>query len=154
MAIRLTPAGAARLGREMTFPVSPQAKIPARLVEFLLAALADPAALKDLLGRLSGARAAPPAPPARGPLTPEALLETIRRIDPAQLMASGGLRLSALRQALKDGDRAEVDRALLELQRRGDLVIYRFDDPSMVTEADRRAALQTAGGPRHYVMWR
>lgn len=175
--IRLTGQGAAWLRDNGQGPISAQAKIPARLVEFLLEALASPAA-QGVLAALASQAGAEPKPggvskPGRpGPgspvrredspeplraaeavLDPAQLLRRIREFDPNKLMASGGLRLSELRKAFPELGRDEVDRALIELQKRGDLVIYRFDDPSKITEADREAALMTAGGPRHYLFF-
>jgi hypothetical protein len=59
------------------------------------------------------------------------------------------IRLSALRAHLNNWPRADVDRALLELQRTDQLVLMQIDDPTDITPADRAAALQVAGFPRH-----
>jgi hypothetical protein len=39
---------------------------------------------------------------------------------------------------------------LLELQKKDFLVLYRFDDPSMVKDDDKKAEIFVAGEPRHY----
>ena len=84
-------------------------------------------------------------------MDPGELLRRAKAIGSEFLMPGGGLRLSELRKIAREFSREEVDGALLELQRRGDVVIYPFDDPSLVTKEDREAALRTSGGFRHYL---
>lgn len=76
------------------------------------------------------------------------------RIRLAALELAGGqprtrVRLRDLRARLDDVPRAQLDRELMELQRKGSLVLYRIDDPTDVTKDDELAALQVAGFPRH-----
>ena len=84
-------------------------------------------------------------------MTPETLLSHIISLDSSRFSPSGQLRLSDLRLTLPEVARGDLDSLLLSLQRAGRVVIYRFDDPLRITRADEAAALQTAGGPRHYL---
>lgn len=63
------------------------------------------------------------------------------------------VRLSALRSALPAVPRADLDKALVELQDGGRLVLYRDDNTAALTEDDHAAALLVGGAPRHLVYW-
>jgi len=86
------------------------------------------------------------APPARG--------ETEQHIHQAYLQLTHGntkqrVRLHQLRAALPDLDRATLDLTLLEMQRQGLLVLMTLDNSREITAADREAALDIGGNPRH-----
>jgi hypothetical protein len=59
------------------------------------------------------------------------------------------VRLAELRTRLADVDRTAVDEALVELERKKRLVLYRIDDPMDIGPEDEKAALFVAGFPRH-----
>jgi hypothetical protein len=61
------------------------------------------------------------------------------------------VRLSALRAILPGVTRRELDRVLLEMQRADRLVLYRLDNPRELTPADKAAAMDVGGYPRHLV---
>lgn len=78
------------------------------------------------------------------------------RIEAACLSLSGGerkarVRLTALRERLSSIERDVLDRALLELQDRRRLVLYRDDNTAALTDEDRAAALYVGDEPRHLV---
>ena len=78
------------------------------------------------------------------------------RIREAIVDIAGGatrkrVRLSDLRSRLDDLPRDRLDRELLEMQAGQRLVLYKLDNPAELTAADRQAALQVAGNPRHLV---
>jgi hypothetical protein len=79
------------------------------------------------------------------------------RIEQACLSLAGGarktrVRLSELREALGDVERAAVDQALLDMQQSNRLVLYRDDNTAALTAEDHRAALSINGAPRHLVL--
>jgi hypothetical protein len=47
--------------------------------------------------------------------------------------------------------RAQLDAALTSMQRTGQLVLFRIENPAELTAADESAALYIAGNPRHLV---
>ena len=77
------------------------------------------------------------------------------RIRSACLDIAGGVGkrvlLRDLRRRLGDVRREALDHALLELQERERIVLYRLDNPAELTPADEQAALLIAGNPRHVV---
>jgi len=77
------------------------------------------------------------------------------RIRSACLDIAGGtgkrVLLRDLRTRLRDVGRDALDHALLELQERERIVLYRLDNPAELTPADEQAALLIAGNPRHVV---
>jgi hypothetical protein len=176
--LRLTGEGVRFLADSWGLPISQRAKIPPRLVEFLLNGLFTPqgapllaALLAALLGRLgkdappaaSSFDEAPPSGEAPSPdkapeassktpsLDPDEMLRRLRSVSQDNLMATGAIRLHVVRRLFSGFGRGQVDDCLRALQKRREIVIYPFDEPAMITEADREAALQTAGGPRHYI---
>ncbi|MDR2200424.1 MAG: hypothetical protein LBR53_13440 [Deltaproteobacteria bacterium] len=87
-------------------------------------------------------------------LTPEKLLEKIRMISndhKSLFMPGGGLRISTLVKFLPGASSENIRFCLLELQKQGHLVLYRFDNPGMLTDEDRKALILVAGEPRHYM---
>mgnify|MGYP001551716920 CR=1 FL=1 len=82
---------------------------------------------------------------------PAALTERVRKV--ALELGGVGQRvlLRDLRPRFADVDRAEFDRALLELQKAERAVLYRLDNTLELTPEDERAALLVAGNPRHVV---
>jgi hypothetical protein len=78
------------------------------------------------------------------------------RIERACLELADGqrkrrVRLSALRDALGDVRKNELDEALLALQEAGRAVLYRDDNSAGLTAADHDAALFVGGAPRHII---
>ncbi len=78
------------------------------------------------------------------------------RIRSAYKSVSGGqshtrVRLVALRSYLADLSRAEVDRALIQMQLNGSLTLMRLDDPQSITAEDAAAALDIHGDKQHIV---
>lgn len=69
----------------------------------------------------------------------------------ASLPRGRRVSLTTVRAALSDFTRAYQDRALVQLQRDGALVLYREDNNRALTAADRAAALSVGGSPRHLV---
>lgn len=65
--------------------------------------------------------------------------------------ADDGIRLEKLRAAFGDVQRAELDSALLELQTRGKIVIYHYDDGERVTPEVKEAALRVNGRELHII---
>jgi hypothetical protein len=162
----LTEKGRGWLADHIGDPVSPRAAVPPALLNFLLAGLARLGPGRDVLGVLAGGapRAFQPqraaasggagAPPKAPGLEPKELLRRIRRLDRGLFMPGGGLRFAELRRALPEFGRGDVDQALMALQKAGDLVLYPFDNPALITEDDRRAVLMVAGAARHYLFLR
>ncbi|MFH6784459.1 MULTISPECIES: hypothetical protein [Methylobacterium] len=89
----------------------------------------------------------------RGP-TPRRLRA---RIEAAYLACTGGqtarpVRLSALRAALSDLDRATVDAGLAAILRRDETMrLTRISDPKALDAAERAAAFSPAGEPFHEI---
>lgn len=78
------------------------------------------------------------------------------RIEQTCLDLGGGqrkrrVRLSALREALSDVRKQDLDKALLALQDSGRAVLYRDDNSAGLTRADHDAALIVGGAPRHII---
>ncbi len=69
----------------------------------------------------------------------------------AQGTTTGAVRLAALRSALGQVDRANVDRALRSLRDDRIIILYQDDDRASLTQADHEAALIEADTPRHLV---
>jgi hypothetical protein len=89
------------------------------------------------------------APATRG--SPIALEDRIRKV---YLDATGGVwnqrvRLSDLRRRLGDVAKEAFDAALLKMQQASQLVLFRLDNQREITDADREAALNVGGEPRH-----
>jgi hypothetical protein len=87
----------------------------------------------------------PPLPPA----DPLALLIRTTSLELGGGMTRVRVRLRELRARLRDVSRDRLDRALVDLQNAGSLVLYRIDDPMDIKPEDERAALQINGNPRH-----
>jgi hypothetical protein len=79
------------------------------------------------------------------------VMAAIRGVAPGRRMAGGGVRLAEIRKSLPGVGRGSLDAALLALQQDKRLVLYRFDNPALVTAEDEAATLWVAGAPRHYV---
>jgi len=78
------------------------------------------------------------------------------RIRNAYLEHAGGrwntrVRLHRLRSNLADVPRETLDRALLELERSGRLVLYPLEDPREIETRDEQAAIEIGGAPSHVV---
>jgi hypothetical protein len=63
------------------------------------------------------------------------------------------IRLADLRSHLNGFGKDEVTRALWELSERGELALYRLDDPREITEADREAAVRTSTGEEKHILY-
>ncbi len=90
------------------------------------------------------------------PLTEEAGDNVEELIREAYYRLSKGqdrvrVRLKDLRANLQQVDRLGLDKALLELQNQGRLVLMHMDDPQERTLADEEAALTIVGQKRHIV---
>ncbi len=86
--------------------------------------------------------------------SPQSLPE---RIEATCLSLTSGARqtrvkLLDLRRGLPDVPRPALDRALLELQRKKKLVLYREDNSAALRTEDRDAALLVGNEPRHLVL--
>lgn len=107
------------------------------------------------------------APPAEAPSQPVAADgpemavpapgDLSARIRTAYLAVTGGhlntrALLKDLRPRLADVPAAALDAALAQMQRAGAARLYRIDNRIEITEADRAAAIQIAGEPRH-ILW-
>jgi hypothetical protein len=94
----------------------------------------------------------PPTPPAPQPAhTPDEALRRLKALDPRLFMAPYTVRLKDVRAALSDWPREVLDQSLLTLQRQGQLVLFKFDDPARIGPEDKAAALYVAGAVRHYI---
>ena len=76
------------------------------------------------------------------------------RIRSAYLNASQGawnkrVHLHELRRILNDVPRPELDQTLLNMQSNAELMLFGLDDKQEITPADRSAAIQIGGEPRH-----
>jgi DNA-binding HxlR family transcriptional regulator len=78
------------------------------------------------------------------------LLKEIKSFPRSLFMAGGGLRISEVKQKLTKYSSETIDEALLGLEEKGLIVLFRFDDPTRVTEADKKLALWVSGVVRHY----
>jgi hypothetical protein len=107
------------------------------------------AARKAPLPRSAPRAKRPPASLEAKPNIP--LAERIRTtaLEIAQGATRTRVRLRDLRARLPDVTRADLDRELLELQRRHVLVLYRIDDPTDISREDESAAMIVADNPRH-----
>jgi hypothetical protein len=77
-------------------------------------------------------------------------LENIRR-DHSR--PEKGIRLAEFRKICPSIPPADLNSALLELQRTGFLDLNTLaDDPSLLTGADRQAAIVISGHPRHVII--
>jgi len=79
------------------------------------------------------------------------------RIRAAYLAVTGGelntrALLKDLRPHLSDVSRADLDAAMLTMQREGKAVLFRQDNGAALTAADHAAALHICGEPRH-ILW-
>ncbi|MCR9201653.1 MAG: hypothetical protein NXI04_23665 [Planctomycetaceae bacterium] len=79
-------------------------------------------------------------------------------IEQECLKAGGGrenvrVRLAELRPRLSQFTRQAVDDELLALERTGRLSIWRLNDPTEITAADREAAIVSGGRPNHIVYY-
>ncbi|QRG04598.1 hypothetical protein EZH22_15540 [Xanthobacter dioxanivorans] len=110
-------------------------------------------ALSDLLATAAvDAAAAAPARPDDGPAD-----DLPARIRAAYLAVTGGrlntrALLKDLRPRLPEVPAATLDEALIRMQREGGARLYRIDNRIEITDADRLAAIQIAGEPRH-LLW-
>jgi hypothetical protein len=86
---------------------------------------------------------------------PEAFLRAISAIPAPDRMAGGSIRLSVVRRTFRNLRRADVDRLLMELQKRGAIVLYPFTSHIDITPEDREASLLVGGDdPRHFLFIR
>jgi hypothetical protein len=85
--------------------------------------------------------------------TPDGLENRIRK---AYLQATGGkynefIKLVQLRTKLPTDQTSAVDAELLQMQQRGDALLYPIDDPQRLSPEDESAALQVAGARRDLI---
>jgi len=78
-------------------------------------------------------------------------LDLARSILSAGCARNVRISLVTVRAMLADFTPAFQDRALVQLQREGFLVLYRNDNPRSLTAADHAAALTVGDSPRHMV---
>jgi hypothetical protein len=71
-------------------------------------------------------------------------------LDLARGATKARVRLTDLRKRV-GAPRAQLDAALTSMQRTGQLVLFRIENPAELTAADESAALYIAGNPRHLV---
>ncbi|MDR1486509.1 MAG: hypothetical protein LBT62_00730 [Deltaproteobacteria bacterium] len=144
----LTDKGIIYLQDHLDFPVAPNHKSAGLVLNWLFSQLSlksskfgDMAQLFDLLesktDKLSSDKII--------------LLEKLKSLDRSLFMPGGGLRLKALRKALPEYPRRQLDDLLWELQKDGRLVLCLFDDPSEIDSEDERAAINKSGMVRHYL---
>jgi hypothetical protein len=115
------------------------------------ASLAELVALSPGEGQGRPAAPLPTAPPAPGKTLNDGLATRIRAksLELGAGRPSRRVRLADVRRGLPDVGRDEMDRELLELQRKEKLVLYPIDDPTDIQPEDAEAALMVAGFPRH-----
>lgn len=114
-------------------------------------------ALSDLLGPQAGAPAAPSTVAAGHEPGEPAHDDLPARIRAAYLAVTGGrlntrALLKSLRPRLPDVPGETLDAALKAMQAAGAARLYRIDNRAEMTEADRAAAVEIAGEPRH-ILW-
>ena len=99
-----------------------------------------------------------PAPKAAVKAAPADLgdiLRRIRRIPPAERMAEQSfIKLAVVRRHLADVASADLERALLALQKKGDVILYPIDITAFITPQDRESVMYVAGCERHIVVLR
>jgi hypothetical protein len=86
--------------------------------------------------------------------SPQQPVSVVDRIFEASRSILGGnvareVRLSTLRQALKEISREKLDAALRDLDRSQNIQLMAFERANLVTDGDREAALVIAGRPMH-----
>lgn len=84
--------------------------------------------------------------------------DAARRIASAYMGLSGGqtnvrVRLRDLRRAAPSIPRAEFDRALFDLEARGEASLYRLDNPHEIGPEDREAVLRTPLGEDRHIIY-
>jgi hypothetical protein len=82
---------------------------------------------------------------------PEDLLEELKRLSPSLFMASGGLKISVIKENFKHYSPQAIDQALLALEKNDLIVLFHFDDPLRITPADKELGLHVSGVTRHYL---
>lgn len=91
----------------------------------------------------------PPPPPSTAPLATQIESACLSLADGARKTR---VRLSALRRVLSAVDRNTLDHALLMLQDKGRLHLYREDNSAALTDDDHSAAILVGDAPRHLVL--
>lgn len=81
-----------------------------------------------------------------------------RLVARAYQRLSGGesnvrVRLRDLRRDLASIPRADLDRALFDLEARGEASLYRLDNPNEIGPADREAVLRTSLGEERHIIY-
>jgi hypothetical protein len=88
------------------------------------------------------------------PITPD-LHRAIR--DACRVIANGRagvrIRLAELREQLSQYNKDEITRALWELSEKGELSLWRLDDPREIQTADREAAVLTSTGEEKHILY-
>ncbi|MDR1039037.1 MAG: hypothetical protein LBR80_02490 [Deltaproteobacteria bacterium] len=146
--------------REATLPRSPScgpvaAKLLARVSVFMEANGCTVTEVFDDPPR----RLSPPEPdpadvkpePYEPAPAPEIFLRRLKSIPKELFMPGELLTIAALKDAMTDLRREDIDRLLLELQSSGLLVLYPFASNDMVTPRDKAAEVLVGGDPRHYL---
>jgi hypothetical protein len=93
-------------------------------------------------------------PTKKASMTTGELMNQMAQIPFKDRMASGGIRISTIKEFSVQYEHKAIDEALLTLEKNGSLVIYHFDDPTRITKKDRELGLVKAGCQRHYVFIR
>jgi hypothetical protein len=70
---------------------------------------------------------------------------------PKGFPAKERIQLTEVRKSLGNMSREQQDELLKQMQRDGELVLYRNDNPRELTKADKDAAMDVGGSPRHLV---
>lgn len=100
---------------------------------------------------------APESAPVEEPLPPSSLPESAPAAAPdprsalGQFPAKERVQLAEVRARLAGMPREEQDALLKQMQRDGELVLYRNDNPRSITPDDAAAAMDVGGSPRHLV---
>jgi hypothetical protein len=157
--ISITDEGWAFLENYMDFPQQSGSKsvslIFSRLMQRLSTGLPENISIKSIFSSIPIPKTTVSPKQPTEQLNADKLHNHIRMIHKEKkqlLMPGGGLRVANLLKSLPDNfDLQTLRKLLLELQNRESLVLYRFDDPSMVKDEDKKAELFVAGEPRHYL---
>jgi hypothetical protein len=87
--------------------------------------------------------------------TPDSLYKHLLRLQRESkhlFTPAGFLPFSKLLPTLKGIAPESFRELLFELQKSGKIFLYRFDDPGMITKADKTAEILVAGEPKHYLI--
>jgi hypothetical protein len=153
--IRLTEVGWRYLADHMTDPINTASPAGTPILGQLLVRLSSflssrSLVLADIFISPLKADPKPTEPIPTDPLT--VVKKRLLAIRETNYQPGLGVHLANLRPQWPDISAQALDEALLELQRQGFLDLSDLsDDPSLLTDADKKAALWVAGRPRHLI---